>query len=44
MVVRNGHFGLIGFSPTQKFPQAEFAPYPSINYEWNSMVCYQSIV
>ncbi|KAH9753366.1 Nicastrin [Citrus sinensis] len=31
------HFGLIGFSPTQKFPQAEFAPYPSINYEWNSM-------
>ncbi|XP_024952070.2 nicastrin isoform X5 [Citrus sinensis] len=34
---------LKGFSPTQKFPQAEFAPYPSINYEWNSMVCYQSI-
>ncbi|ESR45971.1 hypothetical protein CICLE_v10000514mg [Citrus x clementina] len=28
---------LKGFSPTQKFPQAEFAPYPSINYEWNSM-------
>lgn len=28
---------LKGFSPTLKFPQAEFAPYPSINYEWNSM-------
>ncbi|KAE9594414.1 putative nicastrin [Lupinus albus] len=26
---------LKGFSPDQKFPQAEFAPYDNINYEWN---------
>lgn len=26
---------LKGFSPAEKFPQAEFAPYRSINYEWN---------
>lgn len=26
---------LKGFSPTQKFPQAEFAPYQTTNYEWN---------
>ncbi|PQQ09583.1 nicastrin [Prunus yedoensis var. nudiflora] len=26
---------LKGFSPAQKFPQSEFAPYQSINYEWN---------
>ncbi|CAL8137633.1 unnamed protein product [Prunus armeniaca] len=26
---------LKGFSPDQKFPQSEFAPYKSINYEWN---------
>ncbi|XP_011043905.1 PREDICTED: nicastrin isoform X2 [Populus euphratica] len=26
---------LKGFSPDQKFPGAEFAPYKSINYEWN---------
>lgn len=26
---------LKGFSPVEKFPQAEFAPYQSINYEWN---------
>lgn len=26
---------LKGFSPDQKFPQSEFAPYQSINYEWN---------
>ncbi|XP_050135438.1 nicastrin [Malus sylvestris] len=25
----------VGFSPAQKFPQSEFAPYTSINYEWN---------
>ncbi|KAF1891248.1 hypothetical protein Lal_00001390 [Lupinus albus] len=25
----------VGFSPDQKFPQAEFAPYDNINYEWN---------
>lgn len=24
-----------GFSPAEKFPQAEFAPYKNINYEWN---------
>ncbi|GAV60467.1 Nicastrin domain-containing protein [Cephalotus follicularis] len=28
---------LKGFSPTQKFPQAVYAPYQSINYEWNPM-------
>ncbi|XP_052193080.1 nicastrin isoform X2 [Diospyros lotus] len=27
--------GLKGFSPDQKFPQAEFSPYRSINYQWN---------
>ncbi|KAL8550141.1 hypothetical protein ACS0TY_008822 [Phlomoides rotata] len=27
--------GLKGFSPDVKFPQAEFAPYPSKNFEWN---------
>uniref|UniRef100_A0A5B7BU84 Nicastrin n=1 Tax=Davidia involucrata TaxID=16924 RepID=A0A5B7BU84_DAVIN len=26
---------LKGFSPVEKFPQAKFAPYQSINYEWN---------
>ncbi|CAL0301415.1 unnamed protein product [Lupinus luteus] len=26
---------LKGFSPDQKFPQAEFAPYDNINYKWN---------
>ncbi|XP_015582561.1 nicastrin isoform X2 [Ricinus communis] len=26
---------LIGFSPAPKFPEVEFAPYHSINYEWN---------
>ncbi|KAG8373502.1 hypothetical protein BUALT_Bualt11G0030800 [Buddleja alternifolia] len=26
---------LDGFSPDVKFPQAEFAPYPSNNFEWN---------
>ncbi|KAK2440419.1 hypothetical protein P8452_19522 [Trifolium repens] len=26
---------LNGFSPDQKFPQAEFAPYHNISYEWN---------
>uniref|UniRef100_A0A6M2F4Y3 Nicastrin n=1 Tax=Populus davidiana TaxID=266767 RepID=A0A6M2F4Y3_9ROSI len=26
---------LKGFSPDQKFPGAEYAPYKSINYEWN---------
>ncbi|KAH7679830.1 nicastrin protein [Dioscorea alata] len=25
----------IGFSPVEKFPQAAFAPYQSLNYEWN---------
>ncbi|XP_016652278.1 PREDICTED: nicastrin-like [Prunus mume] len=29
---------LKGFSPDQKFPQSEFAPYQSINYEWNPIV------
>ncbi|KAJ4974020.1 hypothetical protein NE237_007194 [Protea cynaroides] len=24
-----------GFSPVEKFPQAKFAPYKSLNYEWN---------
>ncbi|KAL3525034.1 hypothetical protein ACH5RR_013406 [Cinchona calisaya] len=24
-----------GFSPDKKFPEAEFAPYPSKNFEWN---------
>ncbi|KAL2499032.1 Nicastrin [Abeliophyllum distichum] len=27
--------GLKGFSPDRKFPQAEFAPYQSNNFEWN---------
>lgn len=27
--------GLKGFSPDVKFPQAEFAPYPSNNFQWN---------
>ncbi|CAN4126880.1 unnamed protein product [Withania somnifera] len=27
--------GLKGFSPDKKFPQAEFAPYRSSNFEWN---------
>ncbi|KAA8530686.1 hypothetical protein F0562_005380 [Nyssa sinensis] len=26
---------LKGFSPAEKFPQAKFAPYRGINYEWN---------
>ncbi|KAK7285268.1 hypothetical protein RJT34_20033 [Clitoria ternatea] len=26
---------LKGFSPDQKFPQAQFAPYSNISYEWN---------
>ncbi|XP_055961412.1 nicastrin isoform X2 [Mercurialis annua] len=26
---------LTGFSPAPKFPEAEFAPYHNINYEWN---------
>ncbi|KAK9272660.1 hypothetical protein L1049_003036 [Liquidambar formosana] len=26
---------LKGFSPAEKFPQAEFSPYQNINYEWN---------
>ncbi|RDX70897.1 Nicastrin, partial [Mucuna pruriens] len=26
---------LQGFSPDQKFPQAEFSPYHNISYEWN---------
>ncbi|URE35756.1 Nicastrin [Musa troglodytarum] len=25
----------LGFSPAEKFPQAAFAPYKNINYEWN---------
>ncbi|KAM0949128.1 putative nicastrin [Dioscorea sansibarensis] len=25
----------VGFSPVEKFPQAAFAPYQSVNYEWN---------
>ncbi|PKA47187.1 Nicastrin [Apostasia shenzhenica] len=25
----------IGFSPAEKFPQAEFAPYKNISYKWN---------
>ncbi|KAJ4706851.1 Nicastrin [Melia azedarach] len=29
------HNKLKGFSPAKKFPQAEYAPYPSVNYEWN---------
>ncbi|KDP25818.1 hypothetical protein JCGZ_22540 [Jatropha curcas] len=24
-----------GFSPAQKFPEVQFAPYKSVNYEWN---------
>ncbi|XP_057799868.1 nicastrin-like [Salvia miltiorrhiza] len=27
--------GLKGFSPDVKFPQAEFAPYTSNNFQWN---------
>ncbi|XP_058009274.1 nicastrin isoform X2 [Hevea brasiliensis] len=26
---------IAGFSPAQKFPEVEFAPYKSFNYEWN---------
>lgn len=26
---------LTGFSPVEKFPQAEFAPYRNVSYEWN---------
>ncbi|XP_057993530.1 nicastrin isoform X2 [Hevea brasiliensis] len=26
---------ITGFSPAQKFPEVEFAPYKSISYEWN---------
>ncbi|XP_031397601.1 nicastrin isoform X2 [Punica granatum] len=26
-----------GFSPAQKFPEAEFAPYSNISYEWNPL-------
>jgi hypothetical protein len=29
-----------GFSPDQKFPGAEYAPYKSVNYEWNPIVWY----
>ncbi|KAG1358763.1 putative nicastrin [Cocos nucifera] len=25
----------LGFSPVEKFPQAQFAPYRNLNYEWN---------
>ncbi|KAI9160899.1 hypothetical protein LWI28_012589 [Acer negundo] len=28
---------LKGFSPAQKFPQAEFAPYSNISYQWNQI-------
>ncbi|OWM64372.1 hypothetical protein CDL15_Pgr020339 [Punica granatum] len=28
-----------GFSPAQKFPEAEFAPYSNISYEWNPLAC-----
>ncbi|XP_073279068.1 nicastrin-like isoform X2 [Primulina huaijiensis] len=30
--------GLKGNSPDAKFPQAEFAPYKSNNFEWNASV------
>ncbi|KAI3909499.1 hypothetical protein MKW92_043938 [Papaver armeniacum] len=26
-----------GFSPVEKFPQAEFSPYQELNYEWNPL-------
>lgn len=26
-----------GFSPVEKFPQAEFSPYQKLNYEWNPL-------
>lgn len=35
---------LVGFSPDRKFPQAEFSPYQSANYEWNPIVCYEFVV
>ncbi|KAK4767492.1 hypothetical protein SAY86_015242 [Trapa natans] len=28
---------MLGFSPAQKFPEAEFAPYLNISYEWNPL-------
>lgn len=27
--------GLLGFSPDEKFPQAEFAPYQNVSFKWN---------
>lgn len=30
----------LGFSPVEKFPQAKFAPYKNISYEWNPPVSH----
>lgn len=31
----------LGFSPDQKFPQGQFAPYHNTGYEWNPIVRYE---
>lgn len=36
-------FYIVGFSPVEKFPQAEFSPYQKLNYEWNPLVSYKRI-
>lgn len=41
-VIMKGYPTFVGFSPAQKFPQAEFAPYDNRSYEWNPIVCYQA--
>lgn len=33
-------FCLVGFSPVENFPQAEFAPYKEVDYDWNPAVSY----
>ncbi|CAI9110265.1 OLC1v1010259C1 [Oldenlandia corymbosa var. corymbosa] len=35
VLVESGTPDLKGFSPDRKFPEAEFAPYSSNNFEWN---------
>ncbi|XP_028053222.1 nicastrin isoform X6 [Camellia sinensis] len=34
---------LKGFSPDEKFPQAQFSPYQNNSYQWNQIVCYELI-
>lgn len=35
VLIESGDESQGGFSPAHKFPQADFAPYKSTNYEWN---------